>query len=114
MAPTTLIGQKTDTTPYGRSAAANGLPIKVCELLSNTDGVAYLERVSTHDPKHVLKAKKAIRKAFEYQVAGKGFTMVELLSTCPSNWGLNPLESLKWLEDNMLPFYKLGVFKDVG
>jgi len=112
MAPTTLIGQKTDTTPYGRDAQANGLPIKICELLSNTDGVAYLERVSTHDPKHVLKAKKAIKKAFQYQVEGRGFTLVELLSTCPSNWGMGPLESLKWLEDNMLPFYKLGVFRD--
>jgi len=114
MAPTTLIGQKTDTTPYGRDAKANGLPMKMCELLASIDGVAYLERVSTHDPKHVMKAQKAIRKAFQYQVEGKGFTMVELLSTCPSNWGMNPLQSLKWLEDNMLPFYKLGVYKDTG
>jgi 2-oxoglutarate ferredoxin oxidoreductase subunit beta len=114
MAPTTLIGQKTDTTPYGRDANANGLPIRVCELLSSLDGVAYLERVSTHDPKHVVQAQKAIKKAFQYQVDGKGFALVELLSTCPSNWGLNPLDSLKWLEDNMLPFYKLGVYKDIG
>lgn len=114
MAPTTLIGQKTDTTPYGRDAKANGLPIKVCELLSNTEGVAYLERVSTHDPKHVLKAKKAIKKAFQYQMEGKGYTLVELLSTCPSNWGMGPLDSLKWLEENMLPYFELGVYKDVG
>lgn len=114
MAPTTLIGQKTDTTPYGRTQADNGHPIRVCELLSSLDGVAYLERVSTHDPKHVLKAQKAVKKAFQYQMEGKGFTMVELLSTCPSNWGLDPLESLKWLEDNMLPYYKLGVYKDIG
>jgi 2-oxoglutarate/2-oxoacid ferredoxin oxidoreductase subunit beta len=114
MAPTTLIGQKTDTTPYGRDRDANGLPIQVCELLSNTEGVAYLERVSTHDPKHVIQAKKAIKKAFQYQMEGKGFTLVELLSTCPSNWGMNPIESLDWLEENMLPFFKLGVYKDVG
>lgn len=114
MAPTTLIGQKTETTPYGREARANGLPIKVCELLSNTDGVAYLERVSTHDPKHVLQAKKAVKKAFQYQIEDRGFTLVELLSTCPSNWGMSPLDSLKWLEENMIPFYKLGVFKDAG
>jgi 2-oxoglutarate/2-oxoacid ferredoxin oxidoreductase subunit beta len=114
MAPTTLIGQKTDTTPYGRDEKANGLPIQMCELLSNTEGVAYLERVSTHDPKHVIQAKKAIKKAFQYQMEDKGFTMVELLSTCPSNWGLNPMESLDWLEKEMLPFFKLGVYKDIG
>jgi len=114
MAPTTLIGQKTDTTPYGRSIDANGYPIRVCELLSSVDGVAYLERVSTHDPKHVMKAQKAIKKAFQYQMEGKGFTLVELLSTCPSNWGMNPLDSLKWLEENMIPHYKLGVYKDIG
>ncbi|MCD4785560.1 MAG: hypothetical protein K8T10_17195 [Candidatus Eremiobacteraeota bacterium] len=114
MAPTTLIGQKTDTTPYGRSVEANGHPIRVCELLSSLDGVAYLERVSTHDPKHVLKAQKAIKKAFQYQVDGKGFTLIELLSTCPSNWGMNPLDSLKWLEESMLPYYKPGVYKDIG
>lgn len=114
MAPTTLIGQKTDTTPYGRTQVDNGHPIRVCELLSSLDGVAYLERVSTHDPKHVLKAQKAIKKAFQYQVEGKGFSLVELLSTCPSNWGMDPLESLKWLEDNMLPYYELGVYKDIG
>jgi 2-oxoglutarate/2-oxoacid ferredoxin oxidoreductase subunit beta len=114
MAPTTLIGQKTDTTPYGRDEKANGLPIQMCELLSNTEGVAYLERVSTHDPKHVIQAKKAIKKAFQYQMEDKGFTMVELLSTCPSNWGMNPMESLDWLEKEMLPFFKLGVYKDIG
>ncbi len=114
MAPTTLIGQKTDTTPYGRTHTDNGHPIRVCELLSSLDGVAYLERVSTHDPKHVLKAQKAIKKAFQYQMEGKGFTLIELLSTCPSNWGMDPLESLKWLEENMLPYYKLGVYKDIG
>jgi 2-oxoglutarate/2-oxoacid ferredoxin oxidoreductase subunit beta len=114
MAPTTLIGQKTDTAPYGRDAKANGFPIKVCELLQNTEGIAYLERVSTHSPKHVIAAKRAIKKAFQYQMEDKGFTLIELLSTCPSNWGLNPIESLKWLEDNMLPAFPLGVYKDVG
>lgn len=114
MAPTTLLGQKTDTTPYGRTHKDNGHPIRVCELLSSLDGVAYLERVSTHDLKHVLKAQKAVKKAFQYQMDGKGFSLVELLSTCPSNWGMDPLESLKWLEDNMLPYYKPGVYKDIG
>lgn len=114
MAPTTMLGQKTDTTPYGRDARANGLPMHVCELLASMEGVAYLERVSTHDPKHVIQAQKAITKAFQYQVEDRGFTLVELLSTCPSNWGMTPLESLKWLEDNMLPYYKLGVYKDIG
>lgn len=114
MAPTTLIGQKTDTTPYGRDARANGLPIKICELLQNTEGVAYLERVSVHDPKHVLKAKKAVKKAFQYQMEDKGFTLVEFLSTCPSNWGMNPLDSLDWLEKKMIPVFKLGVYRDVG
>ncbi len=113
MAPTTLIGQKTDTTPYGRDPKANGLPIKVCELLSNTDGVAYLERVSVHDPKHVVRAKKAVKKAFQYQMEDKGFTLIEFLSTCPSNWGMDPLESLEWLKENMIPYYKLGVFRDI-
>ena len=113
MAPTTLIGQKTDTTPYGRDPKVNGLPIKICELLSNTDGVAYLERVSVHDPKHVVRAKKAVKKAFQYQMEDKGFTLVEFLSTCPSNWGMGPLESLEWLKENMIPYYKLGVFRDI-
>jgi len=112
MAPTSLIGQVTDTTPRGRDPEVNGYPIRVSEMLATLDGVVYIERVSTHDVKNVHKAKKAIKKAFEVQVNKKGFSMVEVLSSCPSNWGLNPVESLKWIEENMIPQYPLGVFKD--
>lgn len=112
MAPTTLIGQVTDTTPRGRNADVNGYPIRVSEMLATLDGVAYIERVSMHDVKNVHKAKRAIKKAFETQISKKGFSMVEVLSSCPSNWGLNPVESLKWIEENMIPHYPLGVFKD--
>ncbi len=111
MAPTTLIGQKTTTTPGGRSKEANGLPIRVCEMLSTIDGAVYVARVSVHNPQHVIKAKKAIKQAFELQISGKGFALVEVLSTCPTNWGLSPKEALKWLEENMIPYYPLGVFK---
>ncbi|MEW6064934.1 MAG: thiamine pyrophosphate-dependent enzyme [Bacillota bacterium] len=112
MAPTTLPGQKTTTTPKGREKDAAGLPVKVSEMLSTLDGAAYIARVSVHDPKHIMQAKKAIRKAFEVQQAGLGFALVEVLSTCPTNWGLSPKESLKWLADNMLPYYPLGVYKE--
>ena len=112
MAPTTLAGQVTQTTPYGRDLAATGYPLRVCEMLATLDGVAYIERVSAHSVPHIRKAKKAIKKAFEYQAAKRGFALVEILSTCPTNWGLTPVESLGWLEENMLPYYPLGVFKD--
>ena len=112
MAPTTLPGQKTTTTPKGREKDAAGLPVKVSEMLSTLDGAAYIARVSVHDPKHIMQAKKAIRKAFEVQQAGLGFALMEVLSTCPTNWGLSPKESLKWLADNMLPYYPLGVYKE--
>ena len=114
MAPTSLIGQKTTTSPFGRSQEVNGNPIRVSEMLATLDGPAYIERVSLHDVKHVMAAKKAVKKAFEYQLAGKGFTMIEALSTCPTNWGLTPLEAAKWLETNMIPQYPLGVFRDIG
>ena len=113
MAPTTLIGQKSTTSPLGRDAAKNGNPIRVSEMLATLDGPAYIERVSVHNVKHIIAAKKSIKKAFEYQLAGKGFTMIEVLSTCPTNWGLSPVESLKWLEENMIPQYPLGVMKEV-
>lgn len=113
MAPTTLIGQITDTTPYGRNAESNGFPIRVSEMLSTLDGAVYIERVSTHNVKSVLKAKGAIKKAFEIQLQGKGFALVEVLSSCPSNWGMNPVDSLKWIEEKMIPQYPLGVFKDL-
>jgi len=112
MAPTTLIGQITDTTPRGRDPEINGYPIRVSEMLATLEGVAFIERVSTHDVKNVYKAKKAIKKAFEVQVNKKGFSMVEVLSSCPSNWGLNPVEALKWIEEKMIPQYPLGVYKD--
>jgi len=112
MAPTTLPGQKTTTSPKGREKEANGLPVRVCEMLATLDGAAYVARVSVHDPKHIIQAKKAIRKAFEVQQAGLGFALVEVLSTCPTNWGLSPRESLKWLAENMIPYYPLGVYKE--
>ncbi|MGI5849532.1 MAG: thiamine pyrophosphate-dependent enzyme [Christensenellales bacterium] len=112
MAPTTLIGQKTTTSPYGRDANHCGYPIRVSEMLATLEGAAYIERVSLHDVPNINKAKKAIRKAFEVQMAGKGFSMVEMLSACPTNWGLSPAEALKWLKDNMIPYYPLGVFKE--
>ena len=113
MAPTSLIGQKTTTSPFGRSQEVNGNHIRVSEMLATLDGPAYIERVSLHDVKHVMAAKKAVKKAFEYQLAGKGFTLIEALSTCPTNWGLTPLEAAKWLETNMIPQYPLGVFRDI-
>ena len=112
MAPTTLPGQKTQTSPYGRDVEAVGYPIKVCEMLSNVDGATYLERVAVNNVANVKKAKAAIKKAFQNQIDGKGFSLVEVLSTCPTNWGLSPEKALSWLEENMLPYYPLGVYKD--
>ncbi len=114
MAPTTLLGQKTTTSPAGRSVDKNGYPVRVSEMLATLDGPAYIARVSVHNVKEIMNAKKAIKKAFEYQLAGKGFSLVEVLSTCPTNWGMAPAEALKWLEENMIPQYPLGVKKEVG
>jgi 2-oxoglutarate ferredoxin oxidoreductase subunit beta len=111
MAPTTLPGQKTTSSPYGRDVETAGYPIRMAELLATLEGVAYVVRRSLHDPKNIRLAKKALRTAFEAQARGLGFSMVELLSTCPTNWGLTPLEALKWLEQNMLPAYPLGDYK---
>jgi 2-oxoglutarate ferredoxin oxidoreductase subunit beta len=113
MAPTTLPGQVTETSPYGRDVKTQGFPIKVSEMISTLEGAVYVERVSVDTVPNILKAKKAIKKAFELQIAGAGFTMVEVLSICPTNWGLSARESIKWLQENMIPFYKLGVYKDV-
>lgn len=113
MAPTTLPGQVTETTPYGRDVKQAGYPIRVSEMLSTLSGAAYVERVSVDSVPNILKAKKAIKKAFELQLQGAGFTMIEVLSICPTNWGLSPLEALKWLRDNMIPYYPLGVKKDI-
>lgn len=112
MAPTTLLGQKTQTSPYGRDQALAGYPIKVCEMLATFEGPSYIARVSTHNPANVRKAKQAIKKAFENQVNGKNFALVEVLSTCPSNWGMSVMESMEWLEKNMIPFFPLGEFKN--
>lgn len=111
MAPTTLIGQKATTAPYGRSAAENGMPLRMSEMIATIDGAVYVERVSVHNPAAIRKAKAAIKTAFQCQIDGKGFSMVEVLSTCPTNWGMTPIDGLKWLEDNMIPYYPLGNFK---
>lgn len=111
MAPTTLPGQKATTAPNGRDPKHCGMPLKISEMLATIPGASYIERVSVHDPANIRKAKKAIRKAFEYQLSGKGFSLIEVLSTCPTNWGMNPTQSLKWLEDNMIPYYPLGIYK---
>ena len=112
MAPTTLLGQVTTTSPYGRDAKVQGTPVHVCEMLSTLDGTAYAERVAVDSPKNVIAAKKAIKKAFLNQIDKKGFSIVEVLSTCPTNWGLAPTDALVWLRENMMPFYPLGVYKD--
>lgn len=111
MAPTSLPGQKTTSSPFGRSVELAGYPMKMSEILSQTDGAAYIVRRSLHDPTNIRKAKKAIVTALKVQMAGLGFSMVELLSTCPTNWGLTAQESLKWVEDNMLPYFPLGDYK---
>ncbi|MBQ3604613.1 MAG: 2-oxoglutarate oxidoreductase [Clostridia bacterium] len=113
MAPTTLPGQVTQTSPYGRDVETVGYPIKVCELLSTVDGAAYLERVAVNSPANIKKAKKAIKKAFQNQIEGKGFSLVEVVSTCPTNWGMTPEKALKWVEEKMIPYYPLGVYKDI-
>ena len=112
MAPTSLPGQVTQTSPYGRDTVACGFPVKVCEMLAALDGAEYLERVSVHNVKSVRAAKKAVKKAFENQLNNKGFSLVEVISTCPTNWGMTPQAALKWAEDKMLPYYPLGVYKD--
>ena len=113
MAPTTLPGQVTTTSPYGRDVNHCGYPVRVSEMLSTLNGPAYIERVSVHDVPHIKKAKAAIKKALQLQMEGKGFTLIEVLSTCPTNWGKTPKEALQWLQDNMMPAYPLGVYKDV-
>ncbi len=112
MAPTTLPGQVTQTTPYGRDTSEAGFPVKVCEILSQIDGVALAERVTVVDPANIKKAKAAIRKAFEYQKKKQGFSLVEVLSTCPTNWGMTPVQALERVKTEMIPYYPLGVYKD--
>ena len=112
MAPTSLPGQVTQTSPYGRNTETQGFPIRVCELLSELDGPAYLERVTVNNVKNVRNAKKAIKKAFQNQIDGKGFSLVEVLSSCPTNWGMTPQKALEWIDEKMIPYYPLGVYRD--
>ena len=112
MAPTSLPGQVTQTSPYGRDVNACGYPVKVCEMLSTLEGPEYLERVTVNSVKAVKNAKKAIKKAFQNQIDKKGFSLVEVLSTCPTNWGMTPQKALKWIDEAMIPYYPLGVYKD--
>jgi 2-oxoglutarate ferredoxin oxidoreductase subunit beta len=111
MAPTTLIGQKTTTSPMGRTSEQAGFPIRMCELLATLDGSAYIARVSVSNPKNIILAKKAIKKAFETQTRNLGYSMVEVLSHCPTDWHMTPIEAAKWVEEKMMPYYPLGEFK---
>ena len=113
MAPTSLPGQVTQTSPYGRDTATAGFPIRVSEMLATLDGPQYIERVAVNNVKNVNKAKKAIKKAFELQQQGAGFTFVEILATCPTNWGKTPVKAIDWLKENMIPYFPLGVYKDI-
>lgn len=111
MAPTSLVGQVTTTSPYGRKLESAGMPIKLSEMLSTLDGAKYVARVAVNTPANMAKAKAAIKKAFEIQVAGLGFAIVEVLSICPTNWGMTAVEAVKWMETNMMPYYPLGVYR---
>jgi 2-oxoglutarate ferredoxin oxidoreductase subunit beta len=111
MAPTSLVGMKTTSSPYGRDIEEAGLPVKMSELLANLPGAAYIVRRSLHNVREIRKAKKAILTAFKVQQAGLGFSLVELLSTCPTNWGMSPADALDWVEENMLPYYPMGDYK---
>ena len=113
MAPTSLPGQVTQTSPYGRDVKTQGNPVRVCEMLSTLDGPSYIERVALDSVPHIKDAKRAIKKAFQNQIDGKGFSLVEILSTCPTNWGMNPVEAMDWLRENMIPYYPLGVYKNI-
>ena len=113
MAPTTLLGQVTQTTPFGRDAQLAGNPIRVCEMMATLSGTALAQRVAVDTVPHIRETKKAIRKAFENQKEKRGLSIVEVLSTCPTNWGLSPLDAIKRLQDEMIPYYPLGVYKDI-
>lgn len=112
MAPTTLIGQKATTAPLGRSEELSGKPIRIAEMLATIDGAKFVERVAVNSPANIRKAKKAIKRAFECQIKGEGFAIVEILSTCPTNWGKTPVDSLAWVEEKMIPYYPLGNLRD--
>ncbi len=114
MAPTTLPGQKTSSSPLGRDVETTGMPLKMAELLATLPGTAYSVRRSLHNVKEINRAKKAIRQAFQVQLAGQGFAIVELLSNCPTNWGIQPQDSLRWIEEHMVPYYPIGDYKVMG
>ena len=112
MAPTSLPGQVTQTSPYGRDVATQGYPVKVSEMLSTLDGPEFIARVAVNNVKNVKEAQKAIKKAFENQINKKGFSLIEVVSSCPTNWGMTPVDALKWIDEKMIPYYPLGVYKD--
>ena len=112
MAPTSLPGQVTQTSPYGRDVKTVGFPIRVCEMLATLDGPELIQRVAVNNVKNVKTAKAALEKAFRNQVEGKGFSLIEVVSSCPTNWGMTPENALKWVEEKMIPYYPLGVYKD--
>ena len=112
MAPTTLIGQKSTTTPCGRDPQTTGYPLKMCELISVLEAPVFVARYALNSPKGVADAKKGIKKAFELQLAGKGFTFIELLTNCPTNWGMSPLDTLEYMNTNSIPYFVPGVYKD--
>ena len=112
MAPTSLPGQVTQTSPYGRDVATQGYPVKVSEMLSTLDGPEFIARVAVNNVKNVKEAQKVIKKAFENQINNKGFSLVEVVSSCPTNWGMTPVDALKWVDEKMIPYYPLGVYKD--
>jgi 2-oxoglutarate ferredoxin oxidoreductase subunit beta len=111
MAPTTLPGQRTTTSPFGRKPEETGMPVRMSELLASLATPAYITRQSLLKPKHINKAKKAVKQAFEYQIENRCFSFVELISTCPTNWGLTPVDAVQWAEENLLAYYPLGIFK---
>ena len=113
MAPTTLVGMKTTTSPHGRDPRLTGYPLRVCELLSGLGGVAYMERVAVSSPQNVMKTRRALKRAFETQMEGLGFTLVEIVSQCPTGWGMRPADAVKWLDKDMMEYFPLGVFKDI-
>ena len=111
MAPTTLIGQETTTSPQGRNPKSAGYPIRMSEMLATLPGATYIARTSVHDPRHVRETRIAIKEAFQVQVEGKGFSLVEVLSACPTNWQMTPVEALEWIKNEMIAYYPLGKFK---
>lgn len=113
LAPTSLVGQVTQTSPYGRKIEMQGYPIRVSEMLATLEGPSFIQRCSVDSVKNINATKAAIKKAFQNQIDKKGFSLVEVLSTCPTNWGLSPVEAIQWLRDNMMEHYPLGVYKDI-